>query len=164
MKKTAITIGLAFISILFIQSCEKDKIETKDSDVDLFNKVIQGGYIYYQGGAILNPASPSPHGNFKLRFNATAFAALDTSGELPAGNSFPTGSVLVKELYNGGTLTQYAVINKDPANPNAGSGWVWAEFNTSGTAVFSTANKGDGCISCHSGSPARDLVKTFDLH
>ena len=162
MKKTML-IGIAFLSLLFIQSCETDKIES-NHDAELFNLVTQGGYIYYQGGAILPAASPSPHGPFKLRFNATAFAALDTSGELPAGNSFPTGSILVKEFYSGSNLSQYAVMNKDPANANAGNGWVWAEFSPSGAVVNSTSNKGSGCIGCHSSAPARDLVKTFDLH
>ena len=163
MKRTLATC-IAFLAILMIQSCETDKLESTNSDAELFNRVTQGGYVYYQGGGILPGVSPSPHGAFKLRFNATAFAALDSSGELPAGNSFPTGSILVKELFSGGNLSQYAVMNKDPANANAGNGWVWAEFSASGSVVNSTSNKGSGCISCHSSSPARDLVKTFDLH
>jgi hypothetical protein len=55
-------------------------------------------------------------------------------------------------------------MKKDPSNGNAGSGWVWAEFKTDGSASFSTGKKGDGCISCHSGLPNRDLTRTFDLH
>ena len=55
-------------------------------------------------------------------------------------------------------------MKKDPSNGNAGSGWVWAEFKTDGSAAFSTSKKGDGCISCHSNNPNRDLTRTFDLH
>ncbi|MBL0054566.1 MAG: hypothetical protein IPP29_25345 [Bacteroidetes bacterium] len=40
----------------------------------------------------------------------------------------------------------------------------WAEFKPDGTVTYSAANKGSGCIGCHSGTPNRDLTRTFDLH
>ncbi|MBL0052406.1 MAG: hypothetical protein IPP29_13300 [Bacteroidetes bacterium] len=33
---------------------------------------------------------------------------------------------------------------------------VWAEFKPDGTVTYSAANKGSGCIGCHSGTPNRD--------
>jgi hypothetical protein len=154
-----------FIGILFTltASCKKDKTDTS-ADTALFNEVTAGGFTFYQNGNILSAAAPSPHGSFKLRFNATAAGVLDSTGEFPAGNSFPAGALIVKEVYSGTSLRMYAVMKKDPSNGNAGNGWVWAELNTDGSTEFSTGKKGDGCISCHSGSPNRDLTRTFDLH
>lgn len=163
MKKYSITLFVLFVTLLIVQSCKKDKAET-DADAAFFSETTASGYTFYQGGSILAGVSPSPHGSFKLRFNATAQAALDSTGELPSGNSFPTGSIIVKDVYSGNSLSLYAVMKKEPSNSNAGSGWVWAEFNTDGSVVFSVAKKGDGCISCHSGNPNRDLTRTFDLH
>jgi Cytochrome P460 len=163
MKRTIFTIGLMVTSLFAIQSCKKDKAEA-DADDTLYKEMTAGGYAYYQSGAILSGVSPSPHGSFKLRFNATAFAALDSTGELPAGNTFPSGSIIVKEIFDGSSINLYAIMKKDPSNENAGSGWLWAEYKPDGSTAFSAKRKGDGCISCHSGSPQRDLVRTFDLH
>lgn len=150
--------------IAAVQSCKKDDDEGNSTDQALYDEITSGAYTNYQGGNVLSGASPSPHGSFKLRFNGTAAAALDSTGELPTGGSFPAGSVLVKEVTSGGNITLYAVMKKDPSNSLSGSGWLWAELKTDGSVEFSTAKKGDGCISCHSGAPNRDLVRTFDLH
>ncbi len=163
MRKSIFVISFFAAAIVILQSCEKDKTDP-DADNKMYSEITASGFTYYQSGNILSAASPSPHGSFKLRFNSTAAAALDSTGELPAGNTFPNGSVIVKDIYNGTDLKLYAVMKKDPGSSNSGSGWLWAEFNTDGSTVFSTGKKGDGCISCHSGSPNRDLSRTFDLH
>ena len=163
MKKQFIIISLLATIIVVMQSCKKNKNDT-DSDNALYSEVKASGYSFYQNGTILSAASASPHGSFKLRFNGTAQSALDSTGELPSGHSFPNGSIIVKEVYSGGSLNLYAVMKKATSNGNAGSGWVWAEFKTDGSASFSTSKKGDGCISCHSNNPNRDLTRTFDFH
>ena len=163
MKKSIVAIGVILTILIIVQSCKKDKADTNADDA-LFLEITQGGYSFYQNGNLLSGVTPSPHGSFKLRFNATALSALDSTGELPAGHSFPTGSVIVKDVINGSSVSLYAIMKKDPSNVNAGSGWLWAELNTDGSVVLSTGKKGDGCIKCHSGSPNRDLTRTFDLH
>lgn len=163
MKKIIYYSSIITLVIVFMQSCKKDKANT-DADNQLYSESTAAGYTFYQSGALLPAASPSPHGSFKLRFNSTALAALDSTGELPSGASFPNGSIIVKDVYSGNNVSLYAVMKKDPSNSNAGNGWLWAEFNTDGSAAFSISKKGDGCISCHSGTPNRDLVRTFDLH
>lgn len=163
MKKRIIIIDLFLASIVTFQSCKKDKTEV-NFDAVLYSEITSGGFTYYQSGNLLTGASPSPHGDFKLRFNSTALAALDSTGELSTGSSFPAGSIIVKEVFSDSTINLYAVMKKDPSNVNAGNGWVWAEYRTDGSVVFTTVNKGNGCISCHSGTPNRDLVRTFDLH
>ena len=163
MKKSFLTI-IAIVGIIIIfQTCKKEKDE-EGVDKQLFNETTAGGFTYYKGGTLLPGISPSPHGSFKLRFNATALSVIESDGELATGNSFPTGSILVKEVHSGNTPSLYAVMKKDPSNENAGSDWLWAEYNTDGTVVFSTGKKGEGCIGCHSGTPNRDLSRTFDLH
>ena len=100
-----------------------------------------------------------------MHINSIAQSALDSTGKLPAGNSFPSGSVIVKEVYSSasGSINLYAVMKKDPANAVSGSGFHWAEFKVDGSASFSTGKKGDGCIGCHSNSSNRDLIRIFDL-
>ena len=97
MKKITFYLLLTLILAVVIQSCKKDKM--KNNDKDLYAEISENSYVYYQNGKLLNGVSPSPHGSFKLRFNAVALAALDSLGELPKGASFPTGSMLVKEVY-----------------------------------------------------------------
>jgi hypothetical protein len=165
MKKKFLAISFIVASIVAIQSCSKDKDDNAlDADNALYCESTLSGYTYYKNGNLLAGVSPSPHGSFKLRFNAIAAAALDTTGELPTGSSFPTGSIIVKEIFSGGSISLLAVMKKDPSNENAGSGWIWAEYNPDGSSAFSASKKGDGCISCHNGTPNRDLTMTFDLH
>jgi len=101
-----------------------------------------------------------------VRFNAIAQAALDDTGKLPVGSSIPTGSIIVKEIYSSanGSIDLYAIMKKDPSSSVSVSGYQWAEFKPDGSTFFSTKKKGNGCISCHSSSPNRDLVRTVDLH
>lgn len=146
-----------------ITACTNDKISV-DEDAVLFGDVMSGGYHYYQTGNLLSGISPSPHGSFKLRFNETAFAVLDSTGELPSGSRFPVGSVIVKEVYSGNNNSLYAVIKKEPSNSLAKDGWLWAELNTDGSTHYSAGNKGSGCSGCHGGAPNRDFIRTFDLH
>jgi hypothetical protein len=133
------------------------------TDAELFAESTANGFSYFQNGNIISKANESPHGNFKLRFNSVAEGALE-AGELPASESFPTGSVIVKEVYQNSAVALLAVMKKLPGDPNAGSGWLWAEYQLDGVPLISIESKGSGCVNCHSGTPNRDLVRTFDLH
>ncbi len=163
MKKYILIIASSIALAISFQACRNDKVET-DLVNNLFEESTASGLTFYKNGALLNGVSPSPHGAFKLRFNAIAQTVLDTAGELPSGSSFPNGSLIVKEVYSGGAISLIAIMKKDPANDYAGNGWLWAEFNPDGSTAFGIEKKGDGCISCHSGTPNRDLTRTFDLH
>lgn len=151
------------VSVIAIQSCKK----TTEEDMLLFNEINSGtGYTYYIGTpSITAGAGNSPHGFERVRFNSIAQTALDSTGKLPAGASFANGSIIVKEVYSStsGAINLYAVMKKATNNSAAGSGYLWAEFETDGKAVFSTSKKGSSCTSCHSGSTNRDLVRVFDL-
>ena len=117
MKKYISITTVLFLIILISQSCKKDK-SSPENDSALFSLIGQSGYTYYVGTpGITAGVGNSPHGFERVRFNATAQAALDSTGKLPAGNSFPTGSVIVKEIYTSasGTINQYAIMKKDPS-------------------------------------------------
>jgi len=167
MKKHITISIILFAIIAFLQSCRKENVVTATDSI-LYNEIKNSnGYTYYVGTpGITAGVGNSPHGFERVRFNSTAQAALDSTGKLPSGNSFPTGSIIVKEIYSSaaGSINLYAVMKKDPGNSSAGSGYLWAEFKPDGSVAFSTSKKGNGCISCHSGSPNRDLALTFDLH
>ncbi|HPE58052.1 MAG TPA: cytochrome P460 family protein [Bacteroidales bacterium] len=150
--------------VLTVSACKKEE-NNPDLDNQLYNEIKSStGWLYYQNGDTLPGTSPSPHGSFRLRFNATAQTVLDTANELPTGSSFPTGSILVKEVIKNGSLNLLVVMKKNPSGTDAASGWQWGEYHTDGSVEYSAGKKGDACISCHTSNPNRDLTKTFDLH
>jgi hypothetical protein len=99
----------------------------------------------------------------RVSMNPVAFSALEHD-TLPAGASFPDGSIIFKQIITGGTTTLYALMYKDRANPLAGSGWLWAEYLIDGTIAYSVTNRGSGCVSCHSREQGlqHDYVRTFE--
>jgi hypothetical protein len=159
---------LAFLTFLPVISCVYHDLDPPSSSLEtdrgLFEEINEAGFEYYQGGNILTPASASPHGNFKLRFNAEALSSLDATGELPEGGTFAEGSVIVKEVHVNNVITVYAVMKKAASDASAGNGWLWSEYSPNGGVLYSIAGKGNGCISCHDDLPNRNLVRTFDLH
>ncbi len=144
-----------------VVSCKKNK----KMDEQLYNLSQQTGFTYYQNSLdTLLPASASPHGSFRVKFNSVAQKSLDGDGKLPKGSSFEDDAVVVKEIFDksGGNLTLLAVMKKFSKSKNAAEGWIWGEYDPDGKTVFSISKKGDGCISCHTGG--RDLIRLFDLH
>lgn len=99
----------------------------------------------------------------RVSMNDEAFGHL-ASGRLPEGSAFPDGSLIVKEIRQGGPTTLFAVMYRDRQNALAGQGWLWAEYAPDGSVVASIQSRGSGCISCHSRErgPANDLVRTFE--
>jgi len=162
MKNPLYLLMMGLGVLLVGSSCNKKAID--ETDEEIYDALTGSGYVYYQGGNTLQAKGGSPHGPFKLKFNGTAQTVLNSSQELPTGSAFPNGSILVKELYSGTTLTLYVVMKKDDSNKYAEQGWLWAEYDTDGEVVYSVGKKGSSCISCHTATPNRDLVRTFDLH
>lgn len=152
------------MALVILQACRNDKVEA-GYDEALYDEVSEsGGYTYFQNGMLLPGISPSPHGAFKLRFNAIAQSVLDTTGKIPIGTKFPDGAVLVKEVYTGTSISLLVVMKKSSNHASAANGWLWAEYTTDGSADYSVSKKGEACIGCHNGAPNRDFTRTFDLH
>lgn len=168
MKKQITPFVLVFIVVVFFSACVnhefRDVAESVNTNESLFTELDAGTYQYYQNGATLPPASASPHGSFRLRFNDIASSSLDNSGELPVNSTFKEGSIIVKEVYRNNELSLYAVMKKATTDPSAANGWLWAEYALDGIAVFSINQKGTSCTNCHSETPNRDFVRTFDFH
>ncbi len=157
-----ITTYFFIAALLFIvaQSCKKTRLN--DS---IYEEASGSGLSFYLGtDSVFNPAGGSPHGDFKLKFNSTAAAALDGTGRLPVGGSFPDGSLIVKEASTGSSSMIYAIMKKDSDSKFAANGWLWAEYKPDGEIVYNIKEKGVACISCHSASTNRDQVRSFDLH
>ncbi len=134
----------------------------------LFELASYSGLFYYQNNASYIASDPScPHDKFmRVNVNAKASSALVSDGKLPPSGNFPDSSLIVKEISSAqaGSLKLYAVMYKMPKASNAGSGWVWAEYKSGGSAQTAAKDKGAKCIICHNTSKQRDVVKIFDLH
>lgn len=155
----ALTIFVAIAST----SCKHAKVTNED--VAIMDEVMAGNLLFYQNNdVVLNAAGNSPHGNFKLLFNQTAWDALDSTGKLPVGGTFPEGSLIVKDIIKGGSTDLYAVMLKNPGSSLSNLGWVWNEFKPDGSVVIGASDKGDACVGCHRGNTNRDFVNSFDLH
>jgi hypothetical protein len=156
LKIYSVFLLTALAIVLF--SCKKKKLNE-----NLYEEATATGLTFYQNNdSILSPAGPSPHGTFKLKFNSTTVSQLGSDGKFPGG-TFQDGSVIVKEVYSGNQVTLYAVMKKDDSRFSA-NGWLWGEYKPDGEVVYSVGEKGKVCVSCHSGSPNRDLTRSFDLH
>jgi len=99
----------------------------------------------------------------RVRMNATAYGALQND-TLPSGDTFPDGSILLKEIIENGEVTLYAIMVRDRENPLAGAGRLWAELRPDGDVFYSITNRGEGCVGCHAleKGTTNDLVRTFE--
>jgi hypothetical protein len=169
MKKYILIFSSLLLTFALFQSCSKDD-DTKTEDEKLVAEATASGLTgWVRTPTVTAPDPVSIHGNFRIWFNSIAFNALDGSGNLPVGKSFPTGSLIVKTIYAvpTGPVTSYVVMKKDPGNVNVNGGYIWADFNKDGTINHSITEKGvnGGCVSCHYGvTPNRDLCLAFDRH
>lgn len=160
-KKYSVTI-LLFVAVMLVAilSCKK-----KRTNQDLYEETNSSDLIFYKNkDTIYAPAGTSPHGHFKLKFNQTAANALGADGKLPVGETFPEGSLIVKEIYNNGTKSLYAVMKKDRKSKFASNKWVWAEYELNGDVKIDVSRTGKDCVDCHLGGNPRDLTLSFDLH
>jgi hypothetical protein len=160
-KRASILLFLITLTSLTIFSCRKKK--TTEA---IFDESTNGALYFYKGkDTIYSPAGTSPHGNFKLKFNQTAFDALGADGKLPAGQTFPEGSLIVKEVYSSsGEKMLYAIMKKDRKSKFANHKWIWAEYELNGDVKVNIAREGKDCVDCHTSGVTRDLTLSFDLH
>lgn len=153
---------LGFICVLIttvLYSCRKDKGINPllaFSDKALFDSAKnESAFIYYQNSPTVHSGTNGPHGSFKLKFNKMANAALTDNGKLPAGATFPNGSMIVKVVESNGL---YAFMYKRE------NSWLWAEINADGSILYSVNKDPSVCTSCHSQSGNRDLVVSFNFY
>ncbi len=154
---------LAIFFTVAASSCKHAQVTSED--VEIMDEVMAGGLLFYQGNdVVLRASGNSPHGDFKLLFNQTAWDALDSTGRLPVGGTFPEGSMIVKDILRGGSTDLYAIMLKKSSSSLSNQGWLWNEFKPNGSVVIGVSDKGDACVGCHRGNTNRDFVNSFDLH
>jgi hypothetical protein len=157
-----------------LASCTEDTANdpgTVTPDAALFNQVTQvdpfTSYTLFPNADSVTSGtlngSTAHRPLVRVSLNAAALGALQ-NGVLPAGGSFPNGSVVFKQIISGGQTTLYAVMRKDSASSFAGNGWLWAEYFPDGRVAFSVEDRGSGCITCHSleDGTQNDFVRTFE--
>ena len=128
------------------------------------NMVVPWKY-FANSPALISRASSSPHPEttIRVRYGWSALGQLDANGRVKAGAIFPDSAVIVKELYNGTTLSTYAVMLKMKGSQSAGfGGWVWAVYGADGSVQYSTSGRGGACSSCH--SSGIDYTRMNDSH
>jgi len=167
------TLSLLIIAGFFLltQCKEEDNVPPPGAitDQELYDmSATTAGFTWYKNDSSVLASSPeSAHGGFvRFRFNSIAQAALTDNGKLPAGASFPEGSLIVKELHgniSGTDLNGYAIMLKAPNDPDAARGWVWAEYFGTINSGTQVVDKGNICTGCHSRNLNRDYTRVFDL-
>lgn len=150
----ALVLAAMVWSVASLSSCSKDdKLEGIDKELyDMASST--SGYTWFENSsAYLDKSSGSGHNfpHLRTRFNATAASRLDSTGRIFADTTFPEGSMIVKELYDGSKgLERYAILYKQSNNSNAdANGWVWGYINSDETVAVSATEKGNACIGCH---------------
>lgn len=162
------------LALTLLSACSKNDTSSApatlgETDATLFAEASKSGFAWYAGTPGITPtrsSSNGTHGFERVRFNAVAQGALDATGKLPVGGTFPVGSVIVKEEYATATgpLVRYAVLKKTANGPAAARGYAWGKYALDGRPVMSVADPAatSTCVSCHTGSLNRDLIRSFD--
>ncbi len=151
------------IPIVFLLLLACTKRQGKNPTLAFTDKALldscQQMHDYYKNDpGLLLSGSAGPHGTFKLRFNSIAKSALTDQGKLPANGSFPEGSLIIKDVYQGGKISLYALMYK-----RTGS-WLWAEIEPGGSVHYSVNKNPSVCTGCHSQPGNRDLVVSFNFY
>lgn len=160
-----ILISIGLMASLF-SSCKEDATDDPDSEIGrLYAEVNDNSFVFYKNeDKILSPKGSSPHGEFKLRFNNIALSSLDSTGKLPDGGKFKEGAIVLKEIIEGGKVSDYIVMKKAETHVNAKNSWLWYGFTKDGKVRNDPADKGKDCAGCHSAGSSRDHTLTFTLH
>jgi hypothetical protein len=149
-----------FILIVFTR-CEKTVGKNPAlaySDKSLLDSC-KGQHPYYKNDpSTLYSGVHGPHGAFRLRFNNIAFKALTNDGKLPVGAKMPEGSLIIKDVYSGPSVSLYAFMYKYSGR------WLWAEIKPNGETSYSVNKDPGTCTSCHEQSGNRDLVMSFNFY
>jgi hypothetical protein len=155
-------IALALVLISILVACTKKVAKNPAlaySDFALLDSCLKPNRVYYKNDAnTLLSGSAGPHGSFKLRFNSIASKALTDNGKLPVNGIMPNGSLVVKDIYSGGSITLYAYMYK------LSGSWLWGEIKPNKEILFSVNKSSDVCTSCHRQTGNRDLVVSFNFH
>jgi len=117
---------------------------------DLWQRIHDDGYRSWARapGYETRRQSNAPHGNeVDIYVNGVLEEALGASGV----SSWPDGSLIVKDGFDGSDLELVAAMEK------RGAEWYWVEWDGDGSSTYS--GKPDLCIDCH--TSGADYVRAF---
>ncbi len=122
----------------------------------LLEQIIEAEYQKWQRAPGYEERQPTqaPHGTeVDIYVNAELAVAIGSTGR----SEWPVGSIVVKDGWDGNTLTLIAAMSKDS------DGWFYMETNADLKPVFFGVNAG-GCATsaCH-GKSGSDAILAFDL-
>ena len=153
--KTNLILLASLVMITGLSACKKTPPGI-DGELFKLSEETDGFTWFEKSDQYLEKSAGSGH-NFPLlrtRFNATALTQLGSDGRVLPNAVFPSGSVIVKELYDDKKkLKRYATMWKNPNNDYAdANGWVWGYIEKKGSVVESAELKGASCVGCHAQS------------
>jgi hypothetical protein len=150
---------LFFTLLFFLFSCTKKIAKDPEipfNDQSLLDSARTSSYHFYKNKSdTFYSGAHGPHGTFKLRFNAIAFAALTDTGRLPKKAKFPEGSFIVKDVYKNGSLYLYAYMYKHTGK------WLWGEVEPGGSFQYKAKDGDKVCLPCHTQTGNRDNALVF---
>ncbi len=156
MKNNVIGIATVLYMFLFhLSGCKHDSLIPKGEDLRLYELALNtAGFSWFENKDDRLPqtqGSGHSESHLRTRYNDIASQVLDSEGRIQADTTFPEGSLVVKELYEGSRLATYAILLKDGQSAAADqNGWIWGYLYSNGEVREPAANKGSGCRSCHS--------------
>ncbi len=110
-----------------------------------------GGYKDFPAQESASHSSRGPHST--VGWPVKVFMDAKTDAALKAGEAFPAGSSLVKEMYTeAGVLQGWAVMVKTQADSAGGQGWFWYESTNvdDSSDIVAAGNGVPLCFGCHS--------------
>lgn len=146
-----VRVACALVTLLLGCSSD-DKNQDEDGARALLAGVQRQGYRdWARAPGWEERSGPSVHSESADIFINDPVAALLASEQ--NADTFPEGSVIVKDGYNGAELALTAIMEK------RSDGWYWAEYSAAGEPAFS--GHPHVCIDCH--SSGSDYVRAFAL-
>ncbi|HSK46679.1 MAG TPA: hypothetical protein VLA05_01595 [Coriobacteriia bacterium] len=125
----------------------------ESGELNLFEEITNESYSEWQPAPRyeVKQAARGPHGEeVQIFLNPTAERALaDSSGE------WPVGSIVAKDIYQGGELFQVAAMKK------VDEGWYWGEWSAQGVPVTEGLAI-QPCEGCHSDGTDGTLAVTLE--
>ena len=111
----------------------------------MFSFLQSGGYQDMLAEPSVHP-SAGPHGDVRVYFEDSLAVSLDAQAAV-----HPRGAAAIKELYNGSTLSGWAVVVKTGSGSDASDWYFYEIFSTTdGSSPVADGNGLPGCASCHS--------------
>lgn len=148
-------INIIVVSLVIVAGFSACKKAPPGIDGELYKlSEEKDGFTWFElSDTYLDKSAGSGH-NFpflRTRFNAVAATQLDVEGRVIPDALFPTGSVIVKELYDDKKkFKRYATMWKNPSSEYAdANGWVWGYIEKKGKVAESAELKGASCVGCH---------------